>query len=517
MQLIFKVNMMVVACMFLAAIAAAWDPVRPGALVRKVGDMIIVNQSVRILLKLENVTYVRDNLDIIKESLNTVTSSLKENDLKNERLEKKMLMIQEKVVDLENNFLKTRSKRGIAIVAAVSVFAGLGLANLGLYADLSSRVNTLEYSFSKVEQLQETTDDIQASIDDIADNLENVSIKTSIVRESLDIFMLLDQIYIKILELHSSTEQLIQDLVLANTGSVTSTLLPIPKLIKIINTAKEEWNFQPFFDPENVALYYPLLKSYLNGTSVIIDIPFSSELKFNIFKLIPFPMKFNGSTLEVDTPVVNSLNYVLSIDSLKESVLMNDDLWHCKKTNLNMYLCPATYFTLNEALSKSCAASLVKNISIVDNCNFKEVIPTSKHETVQEAHYLYFPNKTTASVICPGLSPRIASVEGLYSVPDQCELHSNTLTTIANRKKTVEITRDTMLIDINVRLPTPEPALKIKRIVKNNVKAQIGQSWYTLMFIPLLMVLVLIVPTIIYISRKVKQLPRVVKHISATP
>ncbi len=50
--------MKVVACMFLADIVAAWEPVRPGALVRKVGDMIIVNQSVRILLKLENVTYV---------------------------------------------------------------------------------------------------------------------------------------------------------------------------------------------------------------------------------------------------------------------------------------------------------------------------------------------------------------------------------------------------------------------------------------------------------------------------
>ncbi len=80
-------------------------------------------------------------------------------------------------------------------------------------------------------------DDMQNSIDDIADNLKKKN--QHIVRESLDIFMLLDQIYIKILELHSRTE-LIQNLVLVNTGSVTSTLLPIPKLIKIINTGKNE-------------------------------------------------------------------------------------------------------------------------------------------------------------------------------------------------------------------------------------------------------------------------------------
>ncbi len=195
-----------------------------------------------------------------------------ETGLKNERLDKKTVLIQEKVLDTERNFLKTRSKRGISIVEATGIFARLGVANIGLYTDLRSRVNKLEYLFSKAEQLQEATKDIQTSLLDIEEHLEKVKINTSIVRESLDIFMLLDQIYIKILELHSSTEQLIQDLVLANTGSVTSTLLPIPKLITIINTAKDEWNFQPFFDTENVALYYPLLKSYLNGTSVITDI-----------------------------------------------------------------------------------------------------------------------------------------------------------------------------------------------------------------------------------------------------
>ncbi len=90
-------------------------------------------------------------------------------------------------------------------------------------------------------------EDIQESIVDIAHILEQISISTSIVRDSVDIFMLLDQIYIKTIEQRSGIEQLIQDLLLANTGLVTSTLLPITRLIKIINTAKIEWNFQPFF------------------------------------------------------------------------------------------------------------------------------------------------------------------------------------------------------------------------------------------------------------------------------
>ncbi len=268
--------------MFLAALVSAWDPVRPGALVRKVGDMIVVNQSGRILLKLQNVTYVRDSLHSVKQELHTVTEKLLEKEVRNDRLEKKVLLMQEKVKDLVNNFLNTRNKRGIAIIATIGALAGLGADSFRLHSHLHHRVNTLEYSFTKIDQLQTATEDIQESIVDTAHILEQISINTSIVRESLDIFMLLDQIYIKTIELYPGIEQLIQDLVLASTGSVTSTLLPITRLIKIINTAKIEWNFQPFFDTENITLYYPLLNSYLNGTSEIIDIPFSSELMFNI-------------------------------------------------------------------------------------------------------------------------------------------------------------------------------------------------------------------------------------------
>ncbi len=149
--------------------------------------------------------------------------------------------------DLENNFQKTRNKREIAIIAAIGALAGLGVANIGLHAHLHHRVDTLEYSFTKIDELQTATEDIQESIVDTAHILEQININTSIVRESLNIFMLQDQIYIKTIELHSGIEQLIQDLVLANTCSVTSTLLLITRLIKFINTAKIEWNFPPFF------------------------------------------------------------------------------------------------------------------------------------------------------------------------------------------------------------------------------------------------------------------------------
>ena len=154
-------------------------------------------------------------------------------------------------------------------------------------------------------------ENIQETIVEITENLENLSLTHSNLKDSLDIFLLIDQMYLKVIELHSSLETLIQDLVLANSGHITSTLLPITQLMKVIHTAKENWNFMPFFNNNNIAMYYRLLTSYLNRSSGVIDISFSSELKYNIYKHIPFPMKFNNSVLKIDTPLVDPLNYIL--------------------------------------------------------------------------------------------------------------------------------------------------------------------------------------------------------------
>ena len=75
--------------------------------------------------------------------------------------------------------------------------------------------------------LEDDIEDIKESINDLMDKIEYLGSEISNVRASLDIFMLLDQLHVKTIELNSEIEQFIQDLVLANTGSVTSTLLPI--------------------------------------------------------------------------------------------------------------------------------------------------------------------------------------------------------------------------------------------------------------------------------------------------
>ncbi len=55
--------MQLYVCILLATLVTAWDLVRPGVLVKKIGDMFIINQSVRIVLCLDNVTHIRDMIN----------------------------------------------------------------------------------------------------------------------------------------------------------------------------------------------------------------------------------------------------------------------------------------------------------------------------------------------------------------------------------------------------------------------------------------------------------------------
>ena len=70
----------------------------------------------------------------------------------NARLWKRTTKIEAKLSKLEQNFLgkSHRAKGGVAIVAVIGGLAGLGITNLGLYADLK---NIIQQSLSKLDVL----------------------------------------------------------------------------------------------------------------------------------------------------------------------------------------------------------------------------------------------------------------------------------------------------------------------------------------------------------------------------
>ncbi len=225
--------------MLLASLALFWDSLTLGALVDGIGD-IIVNQSMRIILSSENVTHVRDTPALITsfKSCKRQAES-QEKDVTHARLWSKLNVIENKLATFETNFLQIpRQKRGVTIVVAVGTLVGLATTNISLYAALRTTVKTIQESLPKLDVFHVNVDSMQESTTERADSFEELSTNHSKQQDSLDIFLLLDQMYLKVLEVNSETETFIQDLVLANSGHVTSTLLPIHQLIKIIHTAK---------------------------------------------------------------------------------------------------------------------------------------------------------------------------------------------------------------------------------------------------------------------------------------
>ncbi len=59
--------MWIAKCLLLAvaSIVVAWDPVRPGALVRDIGKLLIVDETVR--LNFANVSHVEESIDDIEK------------------------------------------------------------------------------------------------------------------------------------------------------------------------------------------------------------------------------------------------------------------------------------------------------------------------------------------------------------------------------------------------------------------------------------------------------------------
>ncbi len=59
----------------------------------------------------------------------------------------------------------------------IGSLVGLGVTNIGLYADMRSSVNNLQKSMSRIDALQEETEEIQLNMDAVINSIEHLSIE----------------------------------------------------------------------------------------------------------------------------------------------------------------------------------------------------------------------------------------------------------------------------------------------------------------------------------------------------
>ncbi|RUM31239.1 MAG: hypothetical protein DSY42_03130, partial [Aquifex sp.] len=170
-----NVKMWIIKCMLLASVVVAWDPARPGALVEQVGDLIIINESVRVILNFKNVTRISESMSNIENGLKMVKNKIQEMETTTirSRLANKMNIVEKRLLELHNNFIKTenRSKRAIAAIGAVTLGAFIGITSIGLYTDLRFKVHTLTEEVFKISTIEENVSDIEMTILDITENM----------------------------------------------------------------------------------------------------------------------------------------------------------------------------------------------------------------------------------------------------------------------------------------------------------------------------------------------------------
>ncbi len=92
----------------------------------------------------------------------------------------------------------------------------------------------------------------------------------------------------------TTNNQIIQNLVEASRGRVTSNLFPFQDLRHVLHVGKRDHKLTPLFDLPLMHHYYPLLTSIVTSDAIVIHVPFKSEPVFEVYTLEPFPFLVNG-------------------------------------------------------------------------------------------------------------------------------------------------------------------------------------------------------------------------------
>ncbi len=276
--------------------------------------------------------------------------------------------------------------------------------------------------------------------------LQDVANYTNILRASLNtVFQSMNSLYaFEVLEqalaaLETSAQsvlntnnQIIQNLVDASHGRVTSSLSPFQDLRRVLHVGEYDHQLIPLFDLPLLHHYYPPLTSIITLDAIVIHVPFKSGHVFDVFRLEPFPFVVNGSTLSVDLPASVVL---LSMETSQYAVGSLSDLQACKTERQSLFFCAASLFVflplsdgVCEVVQTQPNASLALSI-----CPYKHLVPHPVYQTHFEGfHYFLFTRPSVVSVVCPeGKTCR--SVLGHLAIHVACVLRSPLVSTYPER------------------------------------------------------------------------------------
>ena len=303
------------------------------------------------------------------------------------------------------------------------------------YQDLASmaaeHAKAINLNCRNIALLHEHVTDLGIYVRRLQYNLNQVLMQLEFSTNMMVINQVLPVLENTVSSLLHTNKLIIDNLVDASRGKVTSSMMPVKDLQYALKFAESEYGLKPLFEFQGIAHYYPLLEAMLTSEEIVIHVPFQSLNVFEAHVIEPFPFSLNGTLMTLDIPHTVVL---IARDFSLYSVGTLSDLRKCKTEFLHRYYCPSSLFAFFTIVGGVCEVILTqkdasKALSI---CPYREVVPQLIfHKTFFSHHYFFFTQPYFISVKCPE-GVQYHEVTDHLAVLHTCELRSANLTTFSS-------------------------------------------------------------------------------------
>ena len=334
----------------------------------------------------------------------------------------------------QNMAAKPRIKRGLINAGGYLLKGLFGTATASDVNDLADRIENLEFNLESRGRMYNIQLDNLNAITNHVNTLQNLFRQSDVQLRAIavqqiqllkvtELMQFVDNIYIASQELKTNFDNLLNAVSLGERGIVTPHLLPLHKLLEVINHAKENWHLSPLLPVARTGDLYGYLDIHVNIFNFIILIPFASDFALQIYNIHPFPFYLNNTVVTLDVPK----KHLLLSQAIQFHTYLDEKEWlSCEKHLDHLYICPAYSMKLVPNDENWCPASLVMNDSYPTSCGYVDA-PKEPifHAHIGHVHHLFFKDWSPISITCEINGKTVPSqkqVRGHVSVPDRCAI-----------------------------------------------------------------------------------------------
>ena len=275
----------------------------------------------------------------------------------------------------------------------------------------------LQTQARKLGEITHLLNEVSAQVTLLSDGLNtlNVQVTTN---------SLVDSLYTQVTYYGQLFMQMLNTLNLLSRGVVTPTLLPYSTLAGIVEYVIVVEGLFPAVHDHRIEDYYSLIQVEFDGRQILLYLPFVDKVKFDHFRLIPFPSLVNNKSLiltDVDSDILLSDdgNFMASTSSsVLDSCLTSYDYLVCLPSKLD-FVKP----------TDTCEYRIVTNSHNISICTFDYIdVPYVLRQELDDLTWLYFPQRTPVVISCPNSAPKPSQGWGRVPVARDCTVSSAAMT-----------------------------------------------------------------------------------------